>query len=74
MRCNKRVIAVADRDDVAVRDAERVVAPLAIDALEAVSVRIPVTEIVDLLEIDLPRRVVGVVLVRRIATTSCRRA
>ena len=64
---HERVIAAAHRDDVAVRDADRCIAPLSIDAMEAVTVRVAVAEIVDLVEIGLARRIVDVVLVRRIA-------
>ena len=66
MGCDKRVIAVAHRDHVAVGHPNRGVAPPGINAVEAVAVRIPIAEIVNLLEVDFARRVVGVVLVRRI--------
>jgi hypothetical protein len=48
--CNKRVKSIA---------------PVVMDALQAVSVRIPKTAVVDLLEIDYASRIITVVLVRR---------
>src|SRR5262245_57612200 len=67
MRCNKRVIAVAHGHDVAVRDLYRFVAPAGVHALESVAGAVAEAEVVHLVEVYLPRWIVGVVLVRRIA-------
>src|SRR5262245_10444265 len=67
MLCNKRVIAVAHRHHIAVRHPYRLVAPAGVHALEPVAGALAEAEVVHLVEVHLPRWIVDVVLVRRIA-------
>ena len=69
VRGDERMVAFANDHEVAAADEHRLVTPAVrgVHAMEPVALRMAKAEIVDLFEIGLGRRTIGIVFVRRIA-------